>query len=103
GINFQHDLVPYVLQGAPMKIVSPCEGTGYETGSMSIVKGARNLKEAQAWYDWALSKEAQEIGPQAKVSFQVPANREARGAPEAPGFSRIKVIKSGFDKSGASG
>ena len=102
GINFQHDLVPYVLQGAPMKIVSPCEGTGYETGSMSIVKGARNLKEAQAWYDWALTREAQEIGPAAKVSFQVPANKETRGAPEAPDFSRIKFIKYDFDKFGSS-
>ena len=102
GINFQHDLVPYVLQGAPMKIVSPCEGTGYETGSMSIVKGARNLKEAQTWYDWALTKEAQEVGPQAKVSFQVPANKEARTAPEAPDFSRIKFIRYDFDKYGSS-
>ena len=102
GINFQHDLVPYVLQGAAIKIVSPCEGTGYEVGSMSLVKGARNLKEAQTWYDWALSREAQEIGPAAKVSFQVPANKEARGAPEAPDFSRIKFIKYDFDKFGSS-
>jgi len=102
GINFQHDLVPYVLQGAPIRIVSPCEGTGYEIGSMSIVKGARNLKQAQAWYDWALSKEAQEAGPSAKVSFQVPANREARGAPEAPDFSRIKFIDYDFKKYGSS-
>jgi len=102
GINFQHDLVPYVLQGAPMSIVSPCEGTGYETGSMSIIKGARNLKEAQTWYDWALTKEAQEVGPQAKVSFQVPANKEARTAPEAPDFSRIRFIRYDFDKYGSS-
>jgi iron(III) transport system substrate-binding protein len=102
GINFQHDLVPYILQGAPMKIVSPCEGTGYEIGSMSIVKGARNLKEAHAWYDWALTREAQEIGPLAKVSFQVPANKEARGAPEAPDFSRIKFIRYDFEKYGSS-
>ena len=102
GINFQHDLVPYVLQGAPMRIVSPCEGTGYETGSMSIIKGARNVKEAQTWYDWALTKQAQEVGPQAKVSFQVPANKEARTAPEAPDFSRIKFIRYDFDKYGSS-
>ena len=102
GINFQHDLVPFILQGAPMKIVSPCEGTGYEVGSMSLVKGARNLKEAHAWYDWALTREAQEVGPAAKVSFQVPAHKEARGAPEAPDFSRIKFIKYDFDKYGSS-
>jgi ABC-type Fe3+ transport system, periplasmic component len=102
GINFQHDLVPFILQGAPIKIVSPCEGTGYETGSMSLIKGARNLKEAQTWYDWALTAEAQEVGPQAKVSFQVPSNKQARTAPEAPDFSRIKFIKYDFDKFGSS-
>jgi iron(III) transport system substrate-binding protein len=102
GINFQHDLVPYVLQGAPIKIVSPCEGTGYEIGSMSLIKGARNLKEAQTWYDWALGKEAQEAGPLAKVSFQVPANRSAATSPEAPDFSRIKFIDYDFKKYGSS-
>ena len=102
GINFQHDLVPYILQGAPMKIVSPCEGTGYEIGSMSIIRGARNLKEAQAWYDWALTREAQEVGPLAKVSYQVPAHKEARIPPEAPDFSRIKFIQYDFEKYGSS-
>ena len=43
------------VQGAPVKIVSPCEGTGYEIGSMSIIKGARNLDNAKKWYDWALT------------------------------------------------
>ena len=102
GINFQHDLVPYVLQGAPIKIVSPCEGTGYEIGSMSIIKGARNLKEARAWYDWALTREAQEAGPLARVSYQVPANRSASTSPEAPDFSRIKFIDYDFKKYGSS-
>lgn len=102
AINFQHDLVPYVLQGAPMRIVSPCEGTGYEVGSMSIVKGARNLREAQAWYDWALTREAQEAGPLSKVSFQVPANRHAKSSPEAPDFSKIKFIDYDFEKYGSS-
>jgi iron(III) transport system substrate-binding protein len=102
GINFQHDLVALVVQGAPLKVVSPCEGTGYEIGSMSIVKGAKNLKEAQAWYDWALTKEAQDTGPEAKVSFQVPANKAARIPPEAPDFSKIKFIDYDFAKYGSS-
>jgi iron(III) transport system substrate-binding protein len=102
GINFQHDIVPYVLQGAPIRIVSPCEGTGYEIGSMSIIRGARNPREAQAWYDWALTTEAQEAGPQSKTSFQVPANREAKVHPEAPDFSRIKFIDYDFAKYGSS-
>ena len=62
GITFMHDMVTMVVDGAPVKVVAPCEGTGYEIGSMSIVKGARNPDSAKRWYDWALSPAAQAIG-----------------------------------------
>src|SRR5207244_7773608 len=61
GITFQHDAVVQVVGGAPVKIVSPCEGTGYEIGSMSLIKGAKNLENAKKWYDWALTAAAQRI------------------------------------------
>ncbi len=102
AINFMHDVVPYVLQGSPVVIVPPCEGTGYEVGSMSMVKGARNPKEAQAWYDWALTREAQSVGPTTKTSYQVPANKDVPPLPEAPDFSKIKFIDYDFAKYGTS-
>jgi iron(III) transport system substrate-binding protein len=102
GITFQHDAVVAALDGAPIKIVSPCEGTGYEIGSMSIVKGARNLDNAKKWYEWALTKEAQSIGPQAKVSFQVPSNKDAYSPPQAPKLAEIKLINYDFAKYGSS-
>ena len=40
--------------GIPIAVVSPTEGTGYEVGSMSIIKGARNMKEAKIFADWAI-------------------------------------------------
>ncbi|WP_312664206.1 ABC transporter substrate-binding protein, partial [Pantoea sp. CTOTU49201] len=43
GIVFMHDAVAMEVDGFPIKTVAPCEGTGYEIGSMSIVKVARNL------------------------------------------------------------
>ena len=55
GITFQHDAVVQAIGGAPVVIVSPCEGTGYEIGSMSIIKGAKNMENAKKWYDWALT------------------------------------------------
>ncbi len=54
-----HDAVAQTVEGFPIKTVAPCEGTGYEIGSMSIIKGAKNLDNAKKWYDWALSAEAQ--------------------------------------------
>src|SRR4051812_6365558 len=91
GIAFQHDLVIVVIDKAPVKVVAPCEGTGFEIGSMSIIKGARNLENAKKWYEWALTAKAQEIGAQTK-NYQVPSNKIARVPPEAPKLAEIKLI-----------
>jgi len=76
GITFMHDMVTMVVDGGPVKVVAPCEGTGYEIGSMSIVKGARNLENAKKFYDWALTPAAQALAAPAK-SYQVPSNKNA--------------------------
>jgi iron(III) transport system substrate-binding protein len=102
GITFQHDAVVQKVGGAPVTIVSPCEGTGYEIGSMSIVKGAKNMENAKKWYDWALTPEAQNIGPAAKVSYQVPSNKNASPPPGSPKLSEIKLINYDFAKYGSS-
>jgi iron(III) transport system substrate-binding protein len=101
GITFQHDASVQVAAGAPVTIVSPCEGTGYEIGGMSIIKGARNMENAKKWYDWALSVEAQNVGPQTKVAYQVPSNRNASPPPGAPKLSEIKLINYDFAKYGS--
>jgi len=102
GITFQHDAVVQAVGGAPVKIVSPCEGTGYEIGSMSIIKGAKNLENAKKWYDWALSVEAQTVGSAAKISYQVPSNKNAPVPPQAPKLSEVKLINYDFVKYGSS-
>ena len=102
GITFQHDAVTQAIGGAPVKIVSPCEGTGYEIGSMSIIKGAKNLANARKWYDWALSPEGQAVGSAAKVSYQVPSNKKAPVPAAAPKLGDIKLIDYDFVKYGSS-
>jgi iron(III) transport system substrate-binding protein len=91
SISFVHDGVTEALASFPVKTATPCEGTGYEIGSMSIVKGARNLANAKKFYDWALSPEAQKLEAQAK-QFQVPSNKATPVPPEAPKFADIKLI-----------
>jgi iron(III) transport system substrate-binding protein len=102
GITFQHDALIQAIAGAPVKIVSPCEGTGYEIGSMSIIKGAKNLANARKWYDWALSPEGQAVGAANKVSYQVPSNKKATVPPQAPKLAEIKLIDYDFAKYGSS-
>jgi hypothetical protein len=69
---------------------------------MSIIKGAKNMENAKKWYDWALTPEAQSIGAQAKVSYQVPSNKNASAPPQAPKLNEIKLINYDF-KSGHRG
>jgi iron(III) transport system substrate-binding protein len=101
GITFMHDMVTEKVQGFPIEIVSPCEGTGYEIGSMSIIKGARNPESARAWYDWALTADAQELAAQAQA-YQVPSNKAAEAPPEAPDLEQIDLIDYDFKKYGSS-
>jgi iron(III) transport system substrate-binding protein len=101
GITFMHDAVREAVNGAPVKIVAPCEGTGYEIGSMSIIKGAKNMENAKKWYDWALTPEAQNIGGQAKA-YQVPSNKQATVPAQAPKLNEIKLINYDFAKYGSS-
>jgi iron(III) transport system substrate-binding protein len=101
GIVFMHDAVQQAVGGAPIVTVAPCEGTGYEVGSMSIIKGGPNPEAAKMWYDWALSAKAQEIGASVN-SFQVPSNRNAATPPQAPKLADIKLIDYDFAKYGSS-
>lgn len=101
GITFQHDIVTQIVNGFPVAIVSPCEGTGYEIGSMSIIKGARNLENAKKFYDFALGAEVQMMAVKAKA-YQVPSNASASPPPQAPDLSKIKLIDYDFKKYGSS-
>ena len=101
GITFLHDMVTMAVGGAPLKLVAPCEGTGYEVGSMSIIKGGKNPKDARMWYDWALTPEAQALGAEAKA-YQTPSNKNARIPPQAPRLEQTKVIDYDFAKYGSS-
>lgn len=101
GIAFLHDHVTMIVDGGPMKAVAPCEGTGYEIGSMSIIKGGRNLEAAKKWYDFALDAKTQAIGAAAR-SYQVPSNKNTPVPEAAPKLSEIKLINFDFAKYGSS-
>src|SRR5262245_52556050 len=100
AVTFLHDAQTEIANGFPVKIVIPCEGTGYEVGSMSIVKGAKNLENAKRFYDWALTPAAQKIGAETK-NFQVPSNRAVQPPPGAPRMEEIKLINYNFAKYGS--
>lgn len=101
AIAFQHDLLVEAKAGAPVAIVAPCEGTGYEIGSMSLIKGARNPETAKAFYEWALTPDAQALGAKAR-NYQIPSNSGAVIPPESPRVDKMKLIAYDFARYGSS-
>jgi len=98
GVVFSHDTVAGIQdQGMPLTLSFPSEGTGYEIGGMAIVKGAKNLANAQAWYDWALQASTQELGKK----YQAYQGLTIKGAqPPKPELLQVKLINYDFDYCG---
>ena len=72
SIVFSHDIVNEIDNNKlPLKLTFPAEGTGYEIGAMAILKGAKHMQAAKLWFDWALTAEAQALGPVYKA-YQAP-------------------------------
>jgi len=101
SISFIHDVVTEAQAGFPVKGVAPCEGTGFEIGSMSIVKGARNLDNAKRFYDWTLTPKAQALAAQAK-QYQIPSNVGTPVSPLSPKTADVKLVNYDFAKYGQS-
>jgi len=55
GIAFAHDIQVQQDNGLDVKLNFPSEGTPFEIGGISIIKGAKNLAAAQAWVDYVFS------------------------------------------------
>ena len=101
SISFVHDGPGEKMQGFPVETVTPAEGTGAEIGSMSIIKGSRNLDAAKKFYEWALTAQAQQFGAASK-QFQLPSNKATPIDPRVPDFKKIKFIDYDYAKYGAS-
>jgi iron(III) transport system substrate-binding protein len=101
SISFVHDGPGEKMQGFPVETITPADGTGAEIGSMSIIKGARNLDASKKFYEWALTPAAQEMAAAAK-QFQLPSNKAAKVDPRVPDFKKIKFINYDYAKYGAS-
>ena len=101
SISFIHDAPGEKMQGFAVETVTPAEGTGAEIGSMSIIKGSRNLDAAKKFYEWALTAKAQELGA-ANRQYQLPSNAAAKLDPNVPDFKSIKFIDYDYAKYGSS-
>lgn len=101
GISFAHDIVKYAKEGMPLKVAFPSEGTGYEIGAVALIKGGPDQEAAKLFIDWALTKEAQELG-QKYGSYQSLTNPDAKNPPEAFELAKTKTVNYDFEWAGKS-
>ncbi|WP_347265900.1 ABC transporter substrate-binding protein [Paracoccus sp. (in: a-proteobacteria)] len=101
GIVFLHDAVTQKVEGFPIQPMTPCEGTGYEVGSMSLIENAQHPDDAKVFYEWVLTPAAQDLMPEAG-SYQIPSNKGATPSKEVPDLSQVKLIDYDFAKYGSS-
>jgi iron(III) transport system substrate-binding protein len=99
SISFVHDGPGEKAQGFPLETITPADGTGAEIGSMSIVRGARNLEAAKRFYEWALTPSAQALAS-ATLQFQLPSHKDTPIDPRVPDFKKIKLIDYDYAKYG---
>jgi iron(III) transport system substrate-binding protein len=89
AIGYAHDMVKLKVEGAPVVITIPSEGTGFEIASMSLVKGGKDPVNAKKLYDWILGKTAQDIIGQWYV---IPLSKLATKNPVAFSMDEVKTV-----------
>lgn len=95
GLTLEKAAYPYVLEGAPVKMAYPEEGTTAVPDGVAIIRGAKNMENAKKFIDFALSKETQEI---MASELQRRSIRNDVDAPEGlPALSDIKLVDYDFD------
>ena len=56
GISFLHDAIKFRESGMKdLVLTSPSEGTGYEVGAVSLIKGGPDQEAAKMFIDWCLT------------------------------------------------
>ncbi|MEM7171596.1 MAG: putative 2-aminoethylphosphonate ABC transporter substrate-binding protein [Pseudomonadota bacterium] len=61
GISFAFRGAKSKAQGAPLEIVIPSEGIGWDMEATAIVAGTGNLEAAQKLVDWSISEKANKL------------------------------------------
>lgn len=94
GIGFSHDILAKgVNAGYPVVMSYPEEGTGYEVGGLSLIKGGPEIELGKQFIDWCYGEKAQNL-------FQnynrLPVNPKATVKEGAVTLDQVKLIDYDF-------
>ena len=91
GIAFSHDILAKgIKKGYPVVMTFPKEGTGYEIGGLSLIKGGPEPELGKKFIDWSLSVKGQNLF---QKYYRIPVNPKAKVAKGAVTLDQVKLIK----------
>jgi iron(III) transport system substrate-binding protein len=94
GISFEYPAIQLKRKGAPLDIVLPEEGLGWEIEATAIIKGTQHLEAARKLADFSASPEAMQLY---KANFAVLAQPGiAERFPELPADYEQRLVKNDF-------
>lgn len=95
GIGFDMRGAVEKTKGAPLDLVAPAEGVGWDLEATAIVKGSKNLDAAKKLADWSVGKKANEV-LYAKF-YALVAHPDVKAAPpNYPVEGEAKMVKNDF-------
>ncbi len=95
GISFGYPAFKLKAQGAPLEVVYPKEGLGWEMESSAILKGTKNLSSAEKFINWSVSREANQA--YAKNFSMVAYNGVETSSPDFPKNLPQMLVKNDFN------
>ena len=61
GVSFAYRGAKSKNKGAPLEVIAPSEGVGWDLEAFGIVRNTKNLKAARALADWSVTEKANRI------------------------------------------
>jgi iron(III) transport system substrate-binding protein len=95
GIGFDMRGAREKTQGAPIDLILPKEGAGWEMEASALIKGTKNAEAAQKLLDWTVSKQANELYGK---YYAIVAHPEIKAAPpNYPPNAEAMMVKNDLD------
>jgi iron(III) transport system substrate-binding protein len=96
GLGFDMRGAKEKTNGAPLELVLPVEGAGWDMEASSLIKGSKNLAVAKKVMDWVASKPANELFSK---YYALVAHQEVKNLPQNyPADAEAKMAKIDLEK-----
>lgn len=94
GISFEYRAATLKAQGAPIDLVFPSEGLGWDLEAFAIMKNTTKVDAAKKLADFAASREANQLYGQSYAITAVPGT--AKALPNVPTNYQSMLVKNDF-------